>query len=124
MLRNIAAWMFSLDNVHYVKWLPVFIQNLKDLHAEHYDVYKEFSKGKFTVRKSSRKCSCISDDQVHEQNNKLIKFDGDTVGILHNVESLLKWMFSGSEISRMVNMTQECEAGADKFLHYHENQGS
>ena len=64
--------------------------------------------------------SCISDDQAHEQNNKLIQFDGGAVGILHNVESLLKWMFSGSEISRMVNMTQECEAGADQFLHQHE----
>ena len=41
-LENIAPWMFSLDHVHYARWLPVFIQNLKDLHVKHYDVYKEF----------------------------------------------------------------------------------
>ena len=58
-LENIAPWMFSLDHVPYSRWLPVFIQNLKDLHVKHYDVYKEFSKGKFTVQKSSRKFSSI-----------------------------------------------------------------
>ena len=32
-------------------------------------------------------------DQAHEQNNKILKTDGEVIGILDNPTALLKWTF-------------------------------
>ena len=46
--------------------------------------------GRFVVNKTGKPFSCIAEDQAHEQNNKRIKGDGGTVGILDSEEALLK----------------------------------
>ena len=43
-------------------------------------------------------------DQAYEQNNKLVKIDGDTIGILENDTSLLNWAISGVQISQMLQI--------------------
>ena len=81
-LENIVPWMFSLDHVHYSRWMPIFIQNLKDLKLWHNDIYEQFLNGDFTMVKSLKKFSVIAEDQAHEQNNKLIKAEGGAIGIV------------------------------------------
>ena len=44
-VENIVPWMFSLDHVHYSRWMPIFIQNLKDLKLWHKDIYEHFLNG-------------------------------------------------------------------------------
>eukprot|EP00794_Sanderia_malayensis_P013411 gene13411-14786_t len=91
-LEQIIPWIFALDHVHYSRWLPVFVQDLKDLPTRHKEVHQQFSKGKFTIQKTNRKFSCISVDQAHEQNNKIIKDEGGAIGILERPMVLMKWM--------------------------------
>ena len=78
-LEKIAAWMFAIDHVHYARWLPVFINDLKALKTRHPEVYREFISGKFTINQSGKPFSSIGIDQAHEQNNKLVKIDGGAV---------------------------------------------
>ena len=48
----------------------------------------------------------MATDQVHEQNNKLVKIDGGVVGILDNEVALLKWAVA-SPIIREIIQDQE-----------------
>ena len=82
--------MFSLDHTNYARCLPVFIQSLNRLHQQHPEVYNEFMRGRFTVQKTSRYFSRISDDQAHEQNNKIVKGNGGAIGIFDSPISLAK----------------------------------
>ncbi|ESO08278.1 hypothetical protein HELRODRAFT_184084 [Helobdella robusta] len=103
MLEELCPWLFALDLIHYSRWLPVFIKGLKELPVRHPQVYEAFQKGHFTSRKTNADFSAISDDQLHEQNNKLIKGCSGAINNLHNNDALLKWMVAGPEISRMIH---------------------
>ncbi|CAB4025239.1 hypothetical protein ROHU_037104 [Paramuricea clavata] len=102
VLEQVSPWLFSLDHTHYSRWLPIFIQGMKQLSCKHPLVYQEFNKGHFTVKNSTRKFSGISEDQAHKQNNKLVKIDGGAIGILDNHTSMMKWIIAGREISRIL----------------------
>ena len=58
---------------------------------KHPHVYKEFSTsgGKFTVQKMTNTFSSIPLDQALEQNNELIKRDGEAIGITETPGALL-----------------------------------
>jgi len=48
--------------------------------------------------------SSIAIDQVHEQNNALIKGDGGVIGLTNNPSALQCWMIAGPEVSRVVEV--------------------
>ena len=102
MLKDVCPWFFALDQTHYSRWLPVFIKTLEELPVRHPQVYESFQEGHFTSKKTDASFSAISDDHLHEQNNKLVKGDGGAVDILANDTALLKWMVAGPEIARIV----------------------
>ena len=101
-LEQIVPWMFSLDHTNYARWLPVFINDLKQLEAKHPSIHAEFMKGHFTFTKSSRKFSSLAEDQAHEQNTKFVKIEGGAIGILDSHTALMKWMVAGPEIRRIL----------------------
>jgi len=68
----------------------------------HPQVYDEFRKGHFTSRKTNASFCAVSDDHLHEQNNKTIKSDGGAVDILGSETALLKWTVACPEIAQMV----------------------
>ena len=118
-LEQIAPWMFSLDHTHYSRWLPIFINDMKQLSAKHPAVYEEFKRGHFTAKNSCRKFSSISEDQAHEQNNKLVKIDGGAIGILDNHISMMKWMVASPEISRLLHLFEvEGDKKQEDALHH------
>ena len=86
-LSKIVPWFFSLDHTHYSRRVPIYLR--KQLHP---DVYTEFLKGKFVVKKSKRAFSAIAIDQTHEQNNASVKKDGGAVGLTKNPAALRRWM--------------------------------
>ena len=52
----------------------------------------EFVKGNFVTQKSSHKFSALAHDQIHEQQNALVKGDGGIVGITENEGALRRWL--------------------------------
>ena len=65
--------------------------------------------------------SNIGIDQVHEQNNKLVKTDGDAVDILLNDNTaLMKWMVAGPEIAEKVEAFRS-ENVHERTLKHHED---
>jgi len=102
ILAQLCPWTFALDAVHYSRWLPVFVRTLQDLPEKHPDIHAEFLRGNFSSTKTAKPFSAISDDQLHEHNNKFIKGEGGAIGILDNENALLKWMVSGPRISSLI----------------------
>ena len=69
-------WLVALDHVNYLRWGSVFLNDMKHLPVE---IFEEFTRGNFTVKKSNRTFSSIGVDQAHEQNNKVVKVDGGAI---------------------------------------------
>ena len=68
----------------------------------HPDIYAEFMKGKFVVKRTQHAFSAIAIDQAHEQNNTLVKGDGGAVGLTANPAALHRWTVSGPEMARLI----------------------
>lgn len=101
-LSKIFPWFFSLDHTHYSRWVPVHLRDMLSLKQLHPQIYDEFLKGKFVVKKSKRAFSAIAIDQAHEQNNVSVKGDGGAVGLTENPAALRRWMVCGHEMARLI----------------------
>ncbi|KAJ8027926.1 hypothetical protein HOLleu_30023 [Holothuria leucospilota] len=95
----------------YSRWVPIHIRDMVSLKKLNPDVYAEFLKGKFVVKKSKRVFSAVAIDQAHEQNNASVKGDGGAVGLTENPAALRRWMVSGPEMARLI---QEFEGSTEK----------
>lgn len=80
VLDEMSPWYLVTDHTHYGRWLPIQISDLKRLPERHPETYKQFQQGHFTSRKTNRNFSCIADDQLHEQNNKIVKESASLLG--------------------------------------------
>jgi len=73
------------------------------LEQMHPEVYTEFSRGHFAVRKTEKTFSTMAIDQAHEQNNAVIKGDEGAIGLTEDQTALTRWAVAGPEISRLVD---------------------
>ena len=72
-LRALIIWCFMMDKYNYVRWLTVHTFELITMHVKHPEVYKNLKNGFLSFQKSNKEFSRMAPDQVHEQNNKVIK---------------------------------------------------
>ena len=72
-LKKLMKWIFAMNHFHYARWLSVHLFDLVHLHLECPDVFEAFSNGKFSFDKTTRGFSSMALDQLHEQNNEVIK---------------------------------------------------
>ena len=91
--------MAALDHPNYFRWDCIFLIDMKKLPTA---VFEAFWKGYFTVKKENRVFSAIEIDQVHKQNNKVVKTDGGAITTFDNERASLEWALAGSYISDMV----------------------
>ena len=98
-------WFFATNYSNYARWLPAYLRDMRSVDQMAPDVASEFKKRLFTVIKTPKRFSAIAIDQAHEQNNAMVKGDGGAVGLKENPNALLRWMFSGREVARLVKGT-------------------
>ena len=91
--------MAALDHPNYFRWDCIFLIDMKKLPTA---VFEAFWKGYFTVKKENRVFSAIEIDQVHKQNNKVVKTDGGAIRTFDTEPASLEWALAGSSISDMV----------------------
>lgn len=48
---KIVPWFFALDHTHYSRWVPIHLRDMVSFKEYHPDIYEEFIKGNFTVKK-------------------------------------------------------------------------
>ena len=100
--------MFIFDHAQYAHWLSVHLYDLTTLK----DVHTEMAKEKFAFLKSKWQFSRIVTDQVHEQNNKIIRGVGGGSDLLNRSDdsSLIRWKTCGPEIVSEFEETLEAES--------------
>ena len=72
-LKQVLKWYYACNNYHYAHRVTVQLHDLVNLATTSPYLYKCFSDCYFAFLKSSRKYSLTGIDQVHEQNNVVIK---------------------------------------------------
>ena len=104
ILTLLMKWPFGLDHYHYARWCSVQLMDLIQLKKSCPDIYKEFSRGHFSFQKSGRQFSKMSPDQLHEQNNEIIKGTSGATHLLnrHDKSGLERWELCAHEISRIL----------------------
>ena len=72
-LRNFVKWYFALDHYNYARWISVHLFDLLSLDKTSLHLYQKFQEGYFAFQKTNSEFSLMGLDQVHEQNNTIIK---------------------------------------------------
>ena len=64
----------------------MYIFELIKMHVNHLEVHKNFKKGFFSFQKLNKEFYRMNIDQVHEQNNKVIKATGGATDLVNKRE--------------------------------------
>ena len=72
------------------------------VHKNYLSVNNEFSRGKFTVKKTNYKFSRIGLDHNHEQLNSEIKGISGVIGLTEDESDLRQQLIAGPEITRLL----------------------
>ena len=99
--------------------LPVFLADMKHLPN---DVFTEFIKGNFTVKRSVHQFSPMGTDQAHEQINKSGKVNLGAIGILDNDNTLLESSTASPVIAEILeNFNDRCQRVMQTPIKHHED---
>ena len=100
-----------MDKYNYTRWLTVYIFELIKMHINHLEVHKNFKKGFFSFQKLNKEFYRMNIDQVHEQNNKVIKSTGGATDLVNKRDdsSLIRWETCASDIARIITEFKESE---------------
>ena len=103
-LWKLLKYFIIFDRYNYARWLTVHWFDLKNLESTFPDVHKYFSQGFFAFQKTNKQFSQIGLDQVHEQNNAVIKGSGGATDLLNKVDesALVRWEVCNPELSRLL----------------------
>ena len=112
-LYAFLKWFFAMDKYNYARWATVYWFDLKVLMFTSPDVFNELMKGHFSFAITDKPFSRMGLDQLHEQNNKVIKgISGATNLLNRNDESALnRWALSAPDLSQMIGEFEDIFIG-------------
>ena len=82
-MQAIGLIFFAMDHFNHEIWIPIHIQDMKELPAQTFDA---FMNGNFVVNRSTRRFPPIAVDQGHDQLNKMLKGTGCVIELAHDPE--------------------------------------
>ena len=113
-----------MDHYHYARWLTVHLFDLMHLHINCPDVYNAFLSGKFSFDKTIRQFSSMAPNQLHEQNNEIIKNVSGATYVLNREDQVRveRWGLCSSELGRIVSEFHK-SSNTNKITHtkHHED---
>ncbi len=59
-VSKLIPWFFALDHVHYSRWLPVHVRDMRELPAKHPSVYAQFVDENCVARQDVEEVFCYS----------------------------------------------------------------
>ena len=127
-LRNLLNCFFALDHTNYARWLTIHVFDLISLPTTHPDVYQQMLKRFFSFAKIKHPFSRMALDQVHEQNNKIIKGLGGATSLLNTQDksALIRWKTCDPEVARIVSEFEDSlynqDASSSAAKHHEDNE--
>ena len=86
LLHKLIHWYFALDHYDHTRWLWVHIYDLLALPQNSTQLHNFFMDGYFTFQKTDRQFLLMELDQIHEQNNTVMKSMGGATSSLNKVD--------------------------------------
>ena len=126
MLRRLVIWFFIFDHYHYACWISVHLHDLLALPQYAPLLHKHFMDGYFTFQKTDRQFSLLGLDQVHEQNNAVMKGMGGVTSSVNKEDesSLARWGLCIHELASIIEEYEHEETELDsphEAQHHHED---
>ncbi|KAJ8943944.1 hypothetical protein NQ314_009608 [Rhamnusium bicolor] len=90
-LRCMIPWFFAYDHYNYSRCASVYLADMLNLESTAPNVYVEFLKGNFVIKRLPGAFNTISVDQALEHVNKSSKNGGGIVGLTKNSTRLDEW---------------------------------
>ena len=123
-LQDLMYLFFALDHQNYSRWLSVHINDILSFDSNSLSLCK----ANWTLRKTNKRFSNLPLDQIHEQQNAIIKGKGGVVGLTQNPSALKRWMISGPELAQIIDDNEfvtfpsTCDYDDDDTIHYHHSE--
>ena len=102
VIDELCNYVFTWNQIHYSRWLPVHVKDMVELEWKHPDVHREFMKGNFVVQKNPKKFSLIAKDHSHEQTTKMMKGDRSVSNLYDSSNTLEEHILSLPEKLRVI----------------------
>ena len=94
-MRRMLPWFHAYDHVNYSRHLTYCWASQKNLHDNHPEIYEEFKRGNFSVKRSNGKFNALPPDQVIEQTiNREQKGPGGIIGISTSIAAKQRWVLT------------------------------
>ena len=124
-LGDILPYLVAARHFNYSYSLPLYIREMKKLADTAPEVYKQFTDGKFVVRRSNGQGNAVSPDLALEQTyNKDVKEKSGLSGITLNDAARNKWIYTkpalsacSSKYKDMIGMSSTTSS------HHHKHEG-
>ena len=108
-LKSLMKWFFALDHYNYARWQSVHLFDLLSLENSLPDIYQNFKDGYFSFQKPNREFSSIALDQLHEQNNAVLKSVAGVTHILNRQDesALLRWELCSHDLAKYLKDSKD-----------------
>ena len=94
---KMLPWFALYDHVNYARWGPIYLADMSQLETSAPQVYSEFMKGKFSIKRTNKKFCQIASDQALEHINRVAKVSGGIVGITRLDSARDTWCITYNE---------------------------
>lgn len=106
--RKIEPIFAALDRTNYLRWGSMYFEDMLKLDTTAPEVYGQFLKGKFSVRRSARCFSAVGADLCLEQSiNKSKKSTNGVIGKTRNKYFVTEWELVYHEILAVSNLYRD-----------------
>ena len=97
-----------MDRPNYARWLPVYVEDMRQLKSKHPKVHDEFVTGNFSISRTGQPFSQVATDMALEQSiNADSKSKGGIVGISQSPAALERWFLTAHEHASVTTALRE-----------------
>lgn len=122
--RKLIPVFLIFDRINYAKWCALYLEDMLMLEQRAPEVYEQFMRGRFTVKRSFAPFTSVATDQALEKTiNRSSKSTAGIIGITRKKETVAVWDITYHEFLSIVSYFKEVTYFSnddDEFKVHHE----
>ena len=111
-LDEFVKYFFALDLHNYSGMISLHLAQMADLEKSDPDIWHEFQRGNWVVKKSASPFCALGSDEALEHQNRALKVTGGLVGITQNPNALARYFLSATHLNAICDETEAMTIGS------------